>query len=137
MTSLQSALDKIAADLAWRGPNGRELKHIVLTREQADALLWGDPLPRWRHKERGTTYTEIGRGKLQDGDPSGLSNGQAMVLYRSDADGLLWCRAVDEFEDGRFERVDDPNAVCADHDSAGAEFIARRADRFASAEGLE
>jgi len=30
---------EIAAQLAWRGPSGKPLGHIVLTREQAQALL--------------------------------------------------------------------------------------------------
>ena len=30
---------EIAAQLAWRGPSGKPLGHIVLDREQAQALL--------------------------------------------------------------------------------------------------
>lgn len=81
------------------------------------------PAKRWRHVKRGSTYTEIGRGKLQDGDAGGLSNNQEMVIYRSDEDGSLWCRAVDEFEDGRFIALD---GHC---DHAGADFTTRRLDR--------
>lgn len=58
---------------------------------------------RWRHKKRGTTYTEIARASLQDNDPSGLTTGDVMVVYRSDDTGKVYCRGDDEFEDGRFE----------------------------------
>jgi hypothetical protein len=64
----------------------------------------GDGQPRWRHKKRGTTYTEIGRGELQTMDAGGLTNGEPMVIYRG-SDGKLWVRDVVEFEDGRFEFV--------------------------------
>lgn len=56
---------------------------------------------KWRHKTRGTIYVEIGRGTMQD--ISDLDN-EPVVIYRGD-DGRLWVRTVDEFEDGRFERV--------------------------------
>lgn len=42
------ALDKIATDLAWRGPNGKTLEYVNLTREQAEAIatyLGGDRAP--------------------------------------------------------------------------------------------
>jgi hypothetical protein len=60
---------------------------------------------RWRHKKRGSTYIEIGRGKLQSNDPTGLGDMQPMVVYRSEADGSLWVRPEDEFDDGRFEAL--------------------------------
>lgn len=60
--------------------------------------------PRWKHKKRGTTYTEIGRGKLQSMDCGGLSDLEPMVIYQGD-DGQIWVRDQVEFEDGRFEFV--------------------------------
>lgn len=62
---------------------------------------------RWQHKKRGSTYIEIGRGRLQAVDPGGLSDLQPMVIYISEAGGSLWVRPADEFEDGRFERLAD------------------------------
>jgi hypothetical protein len=37
-------IEKIKADLAWRGPTGRAAGHVVLTREQAEALLLRDSM---------------------------------------------------------------------------------------------
>lgn len=38
---MDDALDKLQADLDWRGPSGRAMGHVVLTREQARALRDG------------------------------------------------------------------------------------------------
>jgi len=65
----------------------------------ADVL---EEAPRWRHKKRGTTYVEIGRGRFQ---MAGFKDDQPIVLYRSEIDASLWARPVSEFEDGRFEAV--------------------------------
>src|SRR5579875_2303715 len=59
--------------------------------------------PRWRHKKRGTTYTEIGRASLQTATGS-VSEPATLVIYRGE-DGKLWAREEGEFEDGRFERA--------------------------------
>lgn len=76
----------------------------------------------WRHKKRGTTYTIIGRGKLQSSDPTGLGDNQPMVVYRSEADGSIWVRPTDEFEDGRFERV---ASQAGSEASSGADAVER------------
>jgi len=72
-------------------------------------LVWRDLLAaapkapaagkKWRHKKRGTTYTEIGRGKLQS---TGHMDMRDCVIYQGE-DGAFWIRPTDEFEDGRFE----------------------------------
>lgn len=62
--------------------------------------------PRWRHVGRGTTYAELGRAELQMSQDL-LVEGSTLVIYR-DADGKLWARQEDEFEDGSFERVTPP-----------------------------
>jgi hypothetical protein len=61
---------------------------------------------RWRHKKRGTTYVEIGRGNLQIAtDP--VEEDDRVVIYQSEADGRLWVRGEAEFGDGRFEALPD------------------------------
>jgi hypothetical protein len=39
MMTVADVLAKIAADLAWRGPGGRPLGNIVLTRAEAETIL--------------------------------------------------------------------------------------------------
>lgn len=57
---------------------------------------------RVRHKKRGTEYTVIGTAELQTSVD--LVDGSEMIVYQG-ADGCLWVRQIDEFEDGRFEDV--------------------------------
>lgn len=58
----------------------------------------------WRHKKRGTTYDVIGDAELQTSEclPEGST---PLVVYRCRETGELWARPVDEFHDGRFERI--------------------------------
>jgi hypothetical protein len=53
MTSefLTSAIKKLERDLAWRGPNGKMMSHIVLERAQAVVVLH-------RLKGNGPTHAE-------------------------------------------------------------------------------
>ncbi len=60
---------------------------------------------RVRHKKRGSTYRVIGRGELQSSSPT--EEGAMLVAYRCEADGRLWIRPANEFDDGRFETLDD------------------------------
>ena len=39
MTDIAALIAKIATDLAWRGPGGRPLGHILLTRAEAETIL--------------------------------------------------------------------------------------------------
>lgn len=59
---------------------------------------------RWRHKKRGTTYTDLGSAMIQSDVP--LTDMDEVVIYRSEHDGSLWARRRSEFHDGRFERLD-------------------------------
>lgn len=58
--------------------------------------------PTHRHKKRGTTYKVLGSAEIQTAQ--GLSDGEAAVVYQ-DEEGKLWCRALGEFKDGRFEEL--------------------------------
>lgn len=57
---------------------------------------------QWRHKKRGSTYVEIGRGRMQ---MNGELDNEPVVIYIADNDGSIWVRPASEFDDGRFERV--------------------------------
>lgn len=73
--------------------------------------------PTHRHKSRGTEYALLGIGKMQAGtwtDPTGSDETvwksvdmREVAIYRG-ADGQLWVRPRDEFEDGRFEPLPSP-----------------------------
>lgn len=91
-----------AEDHGW--PNFVDEARAVLDAAHT-ALDRQEVAPRYRHKKRGTIYVEIGRAKLQAADPGGFSDDFPMVVYRSEADGSLWVRPEDEFDDGRFEPV--------------------------------
>lgn len=59
---------------------------------------------RVRHKKRGTTYTVIGTAELQMA--TDLVDGAHLTIYRGE-DGKWWARQEHEFEDGRFEDMQD------------------------------
>lgn len=62
----------------------------------------------WRHLKRGSVYAELSRGKLQAAQP--VAEGASLVSYRG-ADGQVWFRPEEEFEDGRFVEVTDVAAT--------------------------
>lgn len=60
---------------------------------------------RWRHKKRGTIYTEVCRAELRAATRN-PEEGELMIVYRGE-DGNVWVRAAGEFKDGRFEVISD------------------------------
>jgi hypothetical protein len=60
---------------------------------------------RWRHKKRGTVYTEVCMAELQAATRQ-PEEGELMIVYRGE-DGNVWVRAAGEFRDGRFEEIND------------------------------
>jgi Lar family restriction alleviation protein len=121
------------APYAWavERPTDPTFPRVCWTKEVADALVQhvnvappatvmplyvgaaqGKPGPfRWRHKKRGSTYVEIGRGNLQIAtDP--VEEDDRVVIYQSEADGRLWVRGESEFQDGRFEALPMTSTDC-------------------------
>jgi len=116
------------ANSDWAFRKGVISELVARTRAAASAHVQGER--RWRHKKRGTTYIEVGRGKLQSFDPGGLSDLDPMVIYRSEVDGSMWVRPADEFEDGRFEELPSSDrpvsaSVAVREDTAAIVAIAR------------
>lgn len=72
----------------------------------------------WRHKKRGSTVTEVARGFAQvSAHP--IEEMTAVVIYKHD--GHWWVRNAVEFDDGRFEPLNDPHvstpAECQNDDT--------------------
>ncbi len=65
-------------------------------------VTWTDGFDQWRHRARGTTYQRLGGAEVQSGRP--IKEGDVLTVYL-DADGKLWVRPVEEFHDGRFEKL--------------------------------
>ena len=61
-----------------------------------------DVASRWLHVKSGGTYEVVAVGRIE----ADLS---PVVIYRSDKDGTVWVRPIDEFEDGRFKCLDNAN----------------------------
>lgn len=59
--------------------------------------------PQWRHKKRGSIYTEVARGPLQASTRQPAED-DTIVAYRGN-DGRVFFREATEFDDGRFELV--------------------------------
>lgn len=57
---------------------------------------------KYRHLKRGSTYSVLGQGIAQCDTP--IQDNDALILYR-DGQGRFFARHVDEFHDGRFEKV--------------------------------
>ena len=58
---------------------------------------------RYRHLKRGGTYVVIAGGEVQSSKP--ILEGDKVVVYQSEKDGSIWVRPVEEFNDGRFEKL--------------------------------
>lgn len=54
----------------------------------------------WRHVKTGKVYSVVGTCRLE------ATNSPAVLYASPDDGGVVWARDMDEFLDGRFERVD-------------------------------
>lgn len=108
-TQIKAALSKVRIHFI----SDDEMREIL---EAAEAA--GEPVKtRVRHKKRGSTYEVIGTGKMQaedwhdiardaDGSACGPSvDMREVTIYRSEDDGQLWVRPIEEFNDGRFSAI--------------------------------
>lgn len=96
----------------------QEIKHVIsaatatcneslqVARSQAAADVLAER--HVRHKKRGTTYTVLGPVEMQIAVPESgervIREGDIITAYQA-ANGKLWGRFPDEFEDGRFEDI--------------------------------
>lgn len=60
--------------------------------------------PKVRHLKRGTTYNILGKARIQTEWP--VVDNVELTVYQGTEDGKMWARPTDEFEDGRFVKVD-------------------------------
>jgi hypothetical protein len=58
----------------------------------------------YKHIKRGTVYTVIGTGEVQDASGLGIQEGDKASIYFG-SDGKMWIRKTSEFLDGRFESL--------------------------------
>lgn len=105
----------------WAGPGETRHQYVASNMHMGDCAICGhtysahfpDPVAtaqpaaapeRVRHIKRGSTYTVIGQGYVQTG--RGLHDYDDVVIYKSEEDGSLWVRPVDEFNDPeRFQKI--------------------------------
>lgn len=57
----------------------------------------------YRHKKTGGFYSVICNANIE-------KTGELAVVYRNEKTGERWVRPAAEFNDGRFERIEWPNA---------------------------
>lgn len=55
-----------------------------------------------KHLKRGSFYHEVATGSVQSSRP--IIEGDRLTIYLAE-DGTWWLRPVDEFNDGRFEKL--------------------------------
>lgn len=82
----------------------------------------------WKHKKRGSTYSEQSRQvRVQCETP--LQDNEIVMLYRNTSDGTLSVRRESEFMDGRFEPVEPVNLATAPEKDAIDIFRAQPGDK--------
>lgn len=71
-------------------------------------------MKRYLHKKRGTTYHRLGDAPLQCAAPFTAAEGAIFTVYMSEADGKLYVRPINEFDDGRFQELAEPGTLKGD-----------------------
>jgi|SoimicMinimDraft_4_1059732.scaffolds.fasta_scaffold09424_2 hypothetical protein len=62
------------------------------------------PGERWRHKRSDRVYLVLHIGTLQTSAAPDLDD-ELCVVYQNETHYAIWVRPLDEFMDGRFERL--------------------------------
>lgn len=70
---------------------------------QTHILKRRDPLRRFKHVKRGTTYELLGLALVQAAKP--VTEDDTVAVYRAEKDNQLYIRPANEFADGRFEEL--------------------------------
>lgn len=92
----------IAKEAAEKAPAVDEIPEA--TEDDFKRMRVVTPAERVRHIKRGSTYRVIGRARMQVSIPTLIVDDAPVVVYRCEADGQLWARLPDEFDDpARFE----------------------------------
>lgn len=100
-----SALDILTGDSSSLEIN-IPAKSILKPSSEKDKLEIPPKVKFYRHKKRGSRYAEIADGILQVEEGTILIDGDVLKAYVDD-EGRVWFRELSEFNDGRFEELDD------------------------------
>jgi len=63
-------------------------------------------ITKWRHRKRGTEYIVLTATAGAQCATGPINEGDHVTIYQG-RDGDWWVRKTSEFQDGRFERIDD------------------------------
>lgn len=87
-------------------PSLRDVVFLILGMVAArlDMAARENAKPKVKHLKRGTTYNILGKARIQTEYP--VVDNVELTVYQGTEDGKLWARPTDEFEDGRFVKLE-------------------------------
>lgn len=87
-------------------PSLRDVVFLILGMVAArlDMAARENAKPIFKHLKRGTTYTILGTARIQTEWP--VVDNVELTVYQGTDDGKMWARPTDEFEDGRFVKLE-------------------------------
>lgn len=102
-------LAHMQAVLDWRGPDGVGHRTVVLQRDYAEKIVAAfrdlPTMAQWRHRVRGSVVDVVAHGRAQAATGP-IGDMDRVTIYRHNEE--WWVRRVEEFEDGRFDRMGPP-----------------------------